>query len=113
MGTTPALGSVQTQLAGGLLTQFNVSIGLNLQSTLTDWPSRQNTQYGAMQGLMNNDWHSLSDFKFQMALYSSSFHAGRIAWALIKALVPSNLKMLATLLHIPAFGSVPIGPSIL
>lgn len=104
---------VQSQLAGGILDQFHVSIGLNIQSKLTDWSGRQDIQYESMKGLMNADWHSLSDFNFQMGLYSASSHTLRIAWQIIKNLVLKNAKMLATLAHIPSFGSVPLGSSVL
>lgn len=104
---------VQSQLASGILDQFHVTIGLNLQNKLTDWPSRQSLQYGAQQGLMVKDWHSLSDFNNQMSLYSSSNIILRIAWQLIKNLVPNNPQLLATLVSIPAFGSNPLGSSVL
>jgi hypothetical protein len=104
---------VQSNLASGILDQFHVSLGLNLQTKLQDWPGRQSLQYGSMKGLMNQDWHSLSDFKFQMNLYSSSSHTLRIAWSLIKNLVLNNAKMLASLIHLPAFGNVPLGSQVL
>jgi hypothetical protein len=97
---------VQLQLAAGLLNQFHVSIGLNLVHKLQDWPGRQQTQYGAVKGLMNKDWHSLSDFNSEMAKYSSASHTLRIAWALIKSIVPNNPKMLSTLVTIPGLGQV-------
>ncbi len=104
---------VQSNLASGILDQFHVSLGMNLQTKLQDWPGRQSLQYGSMKGLMNQDWHSLSDFKFQMNLYSSTSHTLRIAWSLIKNLILNNAKMLATLIHIPAFGSAPLGSQVL
>lgn len=97
---------VQSQLASGILDQFHVSIGLNLQSKLQDWQGRQMTQYGSIKGLMNADWHGLADFDFQMSLYSSANHILRIAWKLIKSLVPNNPKILLTLIKIPGFGQV-------
>lgn len=98
--------AVQDNLASGILDQFHVTIGLNLQSKLQDWQGRQSIQYGAQKGLMKQDWHSLSDFNFQMNLYSSASHTLRVAWRLIKALVPNNPKLLATLVTIPGFGQV-------
>ncbi len=104
---------VQSQLASGILNQFHVDIGLNLQSKLQDWSGRQDVQYESMKGLMNRDWHSLSDFNFQMSLYSSTNLILRAAWQVIQSLTPSNLQMLATLITIPSFGSVPLGSSVL
>lgn len=105
--------NVQNQLAGGILDQFHVNIGLNLQTKLQDWSSRQDLQYESMKGLMNKDWHSIADFNFQLAQYSSTNLILRAAWAVIQSLVPNNPKMLATLIHIPSFGSNPLGSSVL
>jgi hypothetical protein len=98
--------TVQNQLAAGILNKFHVTLGLNLQGKLQDWPSRQDTQYGAMKGLMNKDWHGLKDFKIQMTLYSSTHHLLMIAWQVIKSIVPNNATILATLTVIPGFGQV-------
>lgn len=98
--------SAQSDISSGVLQQFNVSIGLNLQSKLQDWPSRQSTQYGAVKNLVSGDFHSLADFKTQMTMYSSVSHTLRIAWGLIKQLVPNNAQLLATLVNIPGFGKV-------
>lgn len=98
--------NVQSQLAGAILNQFHVSIGLNLQSKLQDWSGRQSIQYGSMKGLMNADWHSLSDFQLQLSLYSSTHAILEAAWQVIKSMVPNNPQMLLTLLHIPGFGLV-------
>lgn len=97
---------VQSQLASGILNQFHVTIGLNLQSKLQDWQGRQNIQYGAVKGLMNKDWHGLSDFNYEMGLYSATNNKLRAAWRVIKSLVPNNPKTLATLIRIPGFGQV-------
>lgn len=104
---------VQSQLASGILDQFHVNIGLNLQSKLTDWSGRQDLQYESMKGLMNKDWHSLSDFYFQLSLYSSTNRILRIAWQLIKNLVPNNPKMAGTLVTLPKFSPNPVGRSVL
>lgn len=97
---------VQSNLASGILNQFHVNIGMNLQSKLQDWQGRQQIQYGAVKGLMKSDWHGLDDFKTQMSSYSATFRQGRTAWAVIKALVPNNAKIIATLVKIPGFGQV-------
>lgn len=97
---------VQSNLASGILNQFHVNIGLNLQSKLQDWQGRQSVQYGAMKGLMNKDWHGLSDFNFELGLYSSTSGKLRAAWRVIKSIVPNNPKTLATLIRIPGFGQV-------
>jgi hypothetical protein len=97
---------VQSNLAAGILDQFHVNIGLNLQSKLQDWQNRQSIQYGAMKGLMKKDWHSLSDFYFQMSLYSSTDTILRNAWSVIQSLVPNNPRILATLVFLSSFGLV-------
>jgi hypothetical protein len=105
--------TVQSNLASGILDSFHVSIGLSLQSKLQNWQGRQDMQYESMKGLMNADFHSLLDFKFQMALYSSTNGILQIAWGLIQAMVPNNAKLLATLIRIPSFGNIPLGSSVL
>lgn len=97
---------VQSNLASGILNQFHVSIGLNLQNKLQDWQGRQAIQYGAVKGLMNKDFHGLQDFYSEMDKYSTAGRTLRIAWRLIKAIVPNNPKLLATLVSIPGFGQV-------
>jgi hypothetical protein len=104
---------VQNQLASGILDQFHVNIGLNLQTKLQDWSGRQDVAYESMKGLMVKDWHSLSDFNLQMSLYSATNLILRIAWDIIKNVVPNNPQMLATLVHIPGFGINPLGASVL
>ena len=98
--------SAQNDIASGDLQQFNVSIGLNIQSKLQDWPGRQSVQYGAVKNLVSGDFHSLADFKTQMTMYSSISHTLRVAWRLIEQLVPNNAQLLATLISIPGFGKV-------
>src|SRR5665213_969777 len=104
---------VQSQFSTDILNQFHVSIGLSLQSKLNNWQGRQDIQYESIKGLMNVDFHSLLDFKFQMALYSSTNNILQAAWALIQALVPNNAKLLATLIRLPNFGNIPLGSSVL
>jgi hypothetical protein len=103
--------SVQNQLAGSVLDQFHVSIGLNLQNKLQDWPGRQQIQYDSMKGLMNKDWHGLQDFNDEMTMYSATHWILELAWSVIRNIVPNNPNILATLLQIPGFGQV--GQSIL
>jgi len=98
--------TVQANLSSADLAQFNVTIGLNLQNKLQDWPSRQQLQYGAVKGLATQDFHGLQDFDFQMSLYSSTHPLLESAWKVIKSIVPNNPKLLATLLNIPGFGKV-------
>lgn len=100
------MASVQSDLAQQDLAQFNVSVGLNLQNKLEDWPSRQSIQYGSIKGLMLPDWHGLQDFDFQLSLYSSTHVLLEAAWQVIKTIVPNNPKILATLLTVPGFGRV-------
>lgn len=97
---------VQSQIASGILDQFHVSIGLNLQSKLQDWQGRQQIQYGAMKGLMQKDWHSLADFYFEMSLYSSTNNILRSAWSVIQSMVPNNPRVLSTLITLSNFGLV-------
>src|SRR5580692_7336309 len=98
--------TVQVSLASGILDQFHVSIGLNLQSKQQDWQGRQQTQYGAMKGLTNKDFHGLSDFNNEMSAYSATNGILRAAWQVIKSLVPNNPSVTATLVNIPGFGQV-------
>ena len=98
--------TVENQIAQQVLNQFHVSLGLNIQAKLTDWQGRQQTQYGAIKGLLNKDWHSLADFKIQLQLYSNTSRKLRIAYAVIKSLIPNNAKLQATLINIPGFGYV-------
>jgi hypothetical protein len=104
---------VQSNLSSGILDQFHVSIGLSLQNKLSNWQGRQDIQYESIKGLMNVDFHSLLDFKFQMAMYSSTNNILQVAWNLIQALVPNNAKLLATLIKLPSFGNIPLGSSVL
>lgn len=97
---------VQDQIASGILDQFHVSIGMNLQTKLQDWQGRQTIQYGAEKSLINKDFHGLSDFNFEMGLYSATHHTLRFAWRVIKSIVPNNPKTLATLITVPGFGQV-------
>lgn len=103
--------SVQNSLSNQLLDQFNVSIGLNLQNKLQDWQGRQDIGYESIKVQLSKEWHSLPDFNFQLALYSTASHTLQIAWGLIKAIVPNNPKIVATLINIPGFGQV--GSSVL
>lgn len=98
--------AVQSTLASQDLAQFNVSIGLNLQNKLQDWPSRQNLQYGAMKGLLYKDFHGLQDFYNEMAAYSATHIVLQTAWSVIQGIVPNNPTLLATLLTLPGFGLV-------
>lgn len=97
---------IQSQLASGILDQFHVNIGLNLQNKLQDWQGRQQIQYGAIKGLMQKDWHSLADFYFEMSLYSSTDSLLRRAWSVIQNIVPNNPRVLSTLITVPNLGLV-------
>jgi len=103
--------TVQSNISSQVSNQFNVNIGLNLQSKLTDWPSRQDMQYESMKGNMNLDFHGLEDFNFQMAAYSATNGILSAAWNIIKGMAPNNPKLLMSLVKIPGFGQV--GQSVL
>ena len=98
--------SVQTTLASQVLNQFHISIDANIVNKQTDWPTRQKTQYESMKGLMYPDWHGLKDFQKQLLMYSNTNIILTVAYAIIKALIPNNQEILATLTTIQGMGQV-------
>lgn len=101
-----ANGDVHDQVSDQYLAQFNRSIGISGMQKLSQFPALQQLGYNGQLGSIKNDFHGLSDFKSQLAKYSSVSATLRAAWALISAVVPNNVSIQRLLIVSPSLGSV-------
>ena len=99
---------VQNQLAVAEVSQFgNAQLSISLVCKGQDWNTRQKTAYESMKDFIRQEFHGLADFKQQMELYSNALGtSGKIAWKVIKSLVPNNAQVLTTELKIVGMGMV-------
>lgn len=101
-----ANGDVVSQISDQYLQQFNRSIGVSGMQKLQSFPELQKLGYNGQLSHIKNDFHGLQDFKSQMDKYSSTSHTLRLAWALIKYIVPNNVSISNLLFSAPGLGSV-------
>lgn len=101
-----ANGDVQQQVSAEYLAQFNLPIGVSGMQKLQSFPQLQVLGYNGQLGSMKNDFHGLQDFKSQMQTFSSVSTTLKIAWNLIKNIVPNNISIARMLISPPGLGSV-------
>lgn len=99
-------GDVHDDISDQYLQQFNRSIGISGMQKLSQFPALQQLGYNGQLGSIKNDFHGLSDFKSQMAKYSSASFTLRVAWSLISAIVPNNVSIARMLTTVPGLGTV-------
>jgi hypothetical protein len=98
--------AVQDDISAKYLDQFNVSIPVSMVSKLRNWEARQKFQWDAVIKHPQQQFHGLKDFLKQMDMYSSTHIILKIAWKVIKTLVPKNTEILALMTSAPGLGSV-------
>ena len=101
-----ANGDVHDQVSDQYLAQFNKSVGVSGMQKLQQFPELQKLGHAGTLSHLKQDFHGLTDFKSQMAKYSSVSHTLRVAWALISAIAPNNPSIAAKLTSVPGLGSV-------
>lgn len=101
-----ANGDVHDDLSDQYLQQFDRSVGVSGMQKLQEFPSLQKLGYNGQLNHLKQGFHGLTDFKTQMAKYSSVSKKLLIAWALISAVVPNNPSILKLLFSAPGLGTV-------
>ena len=97
---------VQDQIAQDTMQQFHLPLSVSVIQKARDWPTRQKIAYEAIKSHLRDDFHSLEDFREQMELYSNTDKKLKLAWRVIKNLVPVNRKILKTLVTTSLLGKV-------
>lgn len=101
-----ANGDVHADISDQYLQQFDRSVGVSGMQKLQEFPALQKLGYAGQLGSLKNDFHGLQDFRSQMDLYSSANHILKIAWSLIKNIVPNNPNIARMLFTAPGLGIV-------
>lgn len=101
-----ANGAIHDEISDQYLQQFDKSIGVSGMQKLQSFPELQKLGYNGQLSHLKKDFHGLQDFKSQMDKYSSSHPILKIAWSLIKYLVPNNVSIQQLLFTAPGLGTV-------
>jgi hypothetical protein len=100
------MSQVQSNIAAGYLSAYERPIAVSVMSKLTQWPFQQQLGFAGALSYHNATFHGLSDFKTQMASYSSTHWILTAAYAVIKYLIPNNASVAALMYPDAALGQV-------
>jgi hypothetical protein len=100
------MSSGTVNIASGYLSSFERPISVSVMSKAQSWPFLQQLGFAGSLTHTGNTFHGLSDFKTQMAKYSSTSAILQAAWRVIKQIVPNNPQVMALMYTDPALGQV-------
>lgn len=101
-----ANGSVQDLAASDYLDKFSRPLSVSAMSKLRQFGFLQELGYNGQLDSMKKDFHGLKEFNTHMDMYSNTNGILKIAWAIIKNLVPKNLFIEALILPLGQLGRV-------